>query len=83
MQTGKINKTLLSLHLVISKLAEVAAHPGTTLHVPYRGSKLTQLLQPSLGGNSKTAIIANICPAPSAAENTRSTLNFINVASKV
>lgn len=50
-----INKSLLSLNLVISKLVD-----NQDQHINYRDSKLTRILQPSLGGNFKTAIICTI-----------------------
>lgn len=67
---GHINKSLLSLSTVIGKLAEGGGH------VPYRDSKLTRILQPSLGGNSITAIICTITLAPHFCEETLSTLKF-------
>ncbi|KAI7739457.1 hypothetical protein M8C21_005002, partial [Ambrosia artemisiifolia] len=64
--------------LVIMNLVNVSS--GKSLHVPYRDSKLTFLLQDSLGGNSKTTIIANISPSTtifkSNALETLSTLKF-------
>ena len=54
---GKINQSLLSLSLVIQGLAQ----PGA--HVSFRNSKLTRLLQPSLSGNAKMAIVCCITPA--------------------
>ena len=65
-----INKSLLSLGTVISKLSEGASH------IPYRDSKLTRILQPSLGGNAKTAIICAITPAVEHCEESHSTLRF-------
>lgn len=56
-----INKGLLALGNVISALAEGGGGGGG--HVPYRDSKLTRLLQGSLGGNSHTLMIACISPA--------------------
>ncbi|KAK1316318.1 Kinesin-like protein NACK2 [Acorus calamus] len=53
-----INKSLMTLGTVIKKLSEGAESHGS--HVPYRDSKLTRILQPSLGGNANTAIICNI-----------------------
>lgn len=55
-----INKSLLSLSLVINKLSE---DPEQSKHINYRDSKLTRILQPSLGGNALTAIICTITPA--------------------
>lgn len=57
---GHINKSLLSLSLVINKLSE---DPDQQKFINYRDSKLTRILQPSLGGNAMTAIICTITPA--------------------
>ncbi|KAF2579375.1 hypothetical protein F2Q68_00005220 [Brassica cretica] len=54
----------------------VSVSNGKSVHVPYRDSKLTFLLQDSLGGNSKTIIIANISPSSSCSLETLSTLKF-------
>ncbi|KAH7284886.1 hypothetical protein KP509_33G001100 [Ceratopteris richardii] len=69
-----INKSLSTLGLVIMSLVDVAQ--GKQRHIPYRDSKLTFLLQDSLGGNSKTTIIATVSPAISCANETLSTLKF-------
>jgi hypothetical protein len=45
-------------------------------HIPYRDSKLTRLLQESLGGKAKTCIIATFSPAAAAVEETMSTLDY-------
>lgn len=52
-------------------------------HIPYRDSKLTRILQPSLGGNAKTAIICNITPAALHQEESHSTLRFACRAKRV
>ena len=57
-EASKINLSLSALGAVISALTD----PGAT-HIPYRDSKLTRLLQDSLGGNSKTVMVANVGPA--------------------
>ncbi|WZY99062.1 hypothetical protein YC2023_071391 [Brassica napus] len=62
-EATNINKSLSTLGLVIMNLVSVSN--GKSVHVPYRDSKLTFLLQDSLGGNSKTIIIANISPSSS------------------
>ncbi|XP_045534125.1 centrosomal protein of 290 kDa isoform X2 [Papilio machaon] len=64
-----INKSLSSLALVIKQLSE-----GLSKHVNYRDSKLTRILQNSLGGNAKTSIICAVTPA--VVEETISTLQF-------
>lgn len=69
-----INRSLTALGCVINALVEAAS--GKKVHVRYRDSKLTFLLRDSLGGNSKTAMIANISPAASAYHETLSTLQF-------
>lgn len=83
MQSAKINQSLLALLRVIQNLADGAGRTGPKAHVPFRDSNLTRLLQPCLGGNSKTAIVATVSPAYSSIDNTRATLNFISVAAKV
>ncbi|KAK8532598.1 hypothetical protein V6N12_054034 [Hibiscus sabdariffa] len=65
-----INKSLSALGDVISSLAQ--RNP----HVPYRNSKLTQLLQDSLGGQAKTLMFVHISPEPDALAETMSTLKF-------
>ena len=52
-------------------------------HIPYRDSKLTRILQPSLGGNAKTAIICAITPAAVHADESHSTLRFACRAKRV
>ncbi|KAD1742251.1 hypothetical protein E3N88_42367 [Mikania micrantha] len=73
-EATNINKSLSTLGLVIMNLVNVSN--GKSLHVPYRDSKLTFLLQDSLGGNSKTTIIANISPSSCNSLETLSTLKF-------
>ncbi|XP_020550484.1 kinesin-like protein KIN-14I isoform X2 [Sesamum indicum] len=65
-----INKSLSALGDVISSLAQKSPH------VPYRNSKLTQLLQDSLGGQAKTLMFVHISPEPDAIGETISTLKF-------
>ncbi|XP_063972210.1 chromosome-associated kinesin KIF4A [Diachasmimorpha longicaudata] len=72
-----INKGLLALGNVISNLGENAAHIG------YRDSKLTRLLQDSLGGNSITLMIACVSPADYNLEETLSTLRYADRAKKI
>ncbi|KAJ1377030.1 P-loop containing nucleoside triphosphate hydrolase [Sesbania bispinosa] len=69
-EAGEINKSLLTLGRVINALVE---HSG---HVPYRDSKLTRLLRDSLGGKTKTCIIATISPSIHCLEETLSTLDY-------
>ncbi|OIS97045.1 kinesin-like protein kin-4a [Nicotiana attenuata] len=77
-----INKGLLALGNVISALGdEKKQREGT--HVPYRDSKLTRLLQDSLGGNSRTFMIACISPADINAEETLNTLKYANRARNI
>ncbi|CAL9121620.1 unnamed protein product [Musa textilis] len=73
-EATNINKSLSTLGLVIMNL--VSTSSKKSLHVPYRDSKLTFLLQDSLGGNSKTIIIANISPSNCCGLETLSTLKF-------
>lgn len=69
-EAGLINKSLLTLGRVINALVDRNAH------IPYRESKLTRLLQDSLGGRTKTCIIATISPAKANLEETISTLDY-------
>lgn len=64
-------------------LADKQGGKGTATHVPFRDSNLTRLLKPNLGGNSNTAMIATVSMALSAVENTKSTLQFVELAEKV
>lgn len=76
-EASKINKSLSSLGNVISALAE------NSPHIPYRDSKLTRLLQDSLGGNSKTIMIANIGPASYNYDETLTTLRYAHRAKTI
>ncbi|XP_063940461.1 kinesin-like protein KIN-12D [Daucus carota subsp. sativus] len=73
-EAANINKSLSTLGHVIMLLGDVVH--AKTKHVPYRDSKLTFLLQDSLGGNSKTMIIANVSPSICCAAETLNTLKF-------
>lgn len=70
-EAQSINKSLTSLGLVINALTD-----GKSTHVPYRDSKLTRLLQESLGGNSRTSLIITCSPSIFNEEETKSTLKF-------
>ncbi|KAJ4772189.1 Kinesin-related protein [Rhynchospora pubera] len=76
-EAGEINKSLLTLGRVINTLVE---HSG---HIPYRDSKLTRLLRDSLGGKTKTCIIATISPAIHCLEETISTLDYAHRAKNI
>lgn len=82
MEGANINKSLTTLGMCLSRLAEVSGG-GSKGHVPYRDSQLTWLLNDSLGGNSKTAMLANISPASINAEETLSTLRFASTVKKI
>lgn len=60
-----------------------ACSKGRNGHIPYRDSKLTRILQNSLGGNARTAIICTMSPAHSHVEQSRNTLHFANCAKQV
>ncbi|RKP39116.1 P-loop containing nucleoside triphosphate hydrolase protein, partial [Dimargaris cristalligena] len=77
-----INRSLLALGTVIAKLTENDGD-RSNVHIPYRDSKLTRILEPSLGGNAKTAIVCTITPASTHVEETLSTLKFANRAKNV
>ncbi|XP_008113218.2 kinesin-like protein KIF16B isoform X2 [Anolis carolinensis] len=86
---GNINKSLVTLGNVISALADLsqdASNPLTKkkqVFVPYRDSVLTWLLKDSLGGNSKTIMIATISPADINYGETLSTLRYANRAKNI
>ncbi|XP_054101520.1 kinesin-like protein KIF15 isoform X3 [Callithrix jacchus] len=73
-EAGNINRSLSCLGQVITALVDLSN--GKQRHVCYRDSKLTFLLRDSLGGNAKTAIIANVHPGSRCFGETLSTLNF-------
>ena len=72
---SNINKSLTTLGLVISKLAEQGGK-GKDKFVPYRDSVLTWLLKDNLGGNSRTVMVATVSPAADNFEETLSTLRY-------
>eukprot|EP00250_Pteridium_aquilinum_P012534 c20784_g1_i1 orf=209-3340(+) len=76
-EAGEINKSLLTLGRVITALVE---HLG---HIPYRDSKLTRLLRDSLGGKTKTCIIATVSPSVHCLEETLSTLDYAHRAKNI
>ncbi|KAJ7341408.1 hypothetical protein JRQ81_005469 [Phrynocephalus forsythii] len=77
-EASKINLSLSALGNVISALVG-----GKSTHVPYRDSKLTRLLQDSLGGNAKTIMVATLGPASHSYEESLSTLRFANRAKNI
>lgn len=80
-ETKKINSSLTALGNVIAALIDL--EKGKRSHIPYRDSKLTKLLQDSLGGNCKTIFIANVTPSSSSYQETLNTLKFADRARKI
>ncbi|RYH05396.1 hypothetical protein EON65_44795, partial [archaeon] len=78
-ESKQINKSLTMLGYVISALTEAKDRQ----HIPYRNSKLTRMLEDSLGGNCKTTMMAMISPAMEAMLETISTLKFANRAKNI
>jgi kinesin family member C1 len=72
-----INKSLTSLRDVLIALANKEAH------IPYRNSKLTQILQPYLGQEAKTLIVVNICPNSSYYYQTKNSLDFAKAIPRI
>ena len=70
-EAKKINKSLSALGMVINSLTD-----GKSTHIPYRDSKLTRILQESLGGNSRTTLIINCSPSSYNDAETLGTLRF-------
>ncbi|XP_059211755.1 kinesin-like protein KIF13B isoform X2 [Centropristis striata] len=80
---SNINKSLSTLGLVISALADQGAGKNKSKFVPYRDSVLTWLLKDSLGGNSRTAMVATISPAADNYDETLSTLRYADRAKSI
>lgn len=73
----KVNQSLVSFNRVVQALIAKSAH------IPYRDSKMTRILQESLGGNSKTSFIATIAPGDNATEETMNTLEYVTRAKNI
>lgn len=78
-ESKKINQSLSALGNVISALTDARGRQ----HIPYRDSKLTRILEDSLGGNCKTTMMAMISPALEAMTESLSTLKFANRAKNI
>ena len=78
-ESKKINQSLSALGNVIKALTEPKGRP----HIPYRDSKLTRILEDSLGGNCKTTMMAMISPALESFTESLSTLKFANRAKHI
>lgn len=76
-EAGNINQSLLTLTRVITALVEKRPH------IPYRESKLTRILQDSLGGTTRTSMIATISPAEDDLGNTIGTLDYASRARSI
>lgn len=76
----KINQSLSCLGNVISALTD---SKGVKAHIPYRDSKLTRLLEDSLGGNCKTTMMAMISPALESFSEGLNSLKFANRAKNI
>merc|ERR1711993_53944 len=77
-EATNINLSLSALGNVISALVD-----GKSKHIPYRDSKLTRLLKDSLGGNTKTMMVACLSPADNNYDETLSTLRYANRAKNI
>ncbi|RLM73616.1 kinesin-like protein KIN12B [Panicum miliaceum] len=82
-EAGNINRSLSQLGNLINILAEISQSGKQRHHVPYRDSKLTFLLQESLGGNAKLAMICAVSPSQSCKSETLSTLRFAQRAKAI
>ncbi|KAI5609408.1 kinesin-like protein KIF13B isoform X2 [Silurus asotus] len=80
---SNINKSLTTLGLVISALADQGTGKCQNKFVPYRDSVLTWLLKDSLGGNSRTAMIATVSPSADNYDETLSTLRYADRAKSI
>jgi kinesin family protein 18/19 len=79
---ANINRSLLALANCINALSE-GSEKGGKMHIPYRDSKLTRLLKDSLGGNSRTVMIACISPFSGSFDDTSNTLKYANRAKNI
>ena len=82
LEGANINRSLLSLGNCINALVD-NMKKGSKNHIPYRDSKLTRLLKDSLGGTSRTVMIANISPGNGSYEDTHNTLKYANRAKNI
>lgn len=78
-ESKKINQSLSALGNVIAALTDVRKRT----HIPYRDSKITRILEDSLGGNCKTTMFAMITPAFESYQESLSTLKFANRAKHI
>lgn len=78
-ESKKINQSLSALGNVIAALTDKKSRT----HIPYRDSKITRLLEDSLGGNCKTTFMGMITPSPDSYGETLSTLKFSNRAKSI
>merc|ERR1719182_53821 len=78
---ANINKSLSALSNVINALVESST--GKKVFIPYRNSKLTRVLQESLGGNSLCTMLATLSPAMCNVEETLSTVRYANRAKQI
>ncbi|KAM0753247.1 kinesin-domain-containing protein [Meredithblackwellia eburnea MCA 4105] len=79
LEGANINRSLLALGNCINALCD----PRKRGHVPYRDSKLTRLLKPSLGGNCKTVMIVCVSPSSAHYDETHNTLQYANRAKEI
>ncbi len=80
-----INRSLLTLGRVVKLLKEKSEKPSasSSMRIPYRDSKLTRILQESLGGRCKTCLIATVSPSVVSIEESMSTLNYAQAANGI
>eukprot|EP00595_Chromulina_sp_UTEXLB2642_P001930 CAMPEP_0196767978 /NCGR_PEP_ID=MMETSP1095-20130614/42190_1 /TAXON_ID=96789 ORGANISM="Chromulina nebulosa, Strain UTEXLB2642" /NCGR_SAMPLE_ID=MMETSP1095 /ASSEMBLY_ACC=CAM_ASM_000446 /LENGTH=289 /DNA_ID=CAMNT_0042136901 /DNA_START=532 /DNA_END=1401 /DNA_ORIENTATION=- len=78
-----INLSLHTLGKCISSLAKLSKNKDAHIHIPYRESRLTRILQDSLGGNSRTYLLATLSPASNSIDESISTLKFADRARQV
>lgn len=83
-ESNSINKSLLTLHKCLQKARDLQkSHHSGLVHVPFRESKLTQLLQRGLAGHESMNIIININPLPNTLEDTERVLKFASLTQTI